>query len=354
MQPPGNKPSEDSAATTDRAARYRPALAAATALFFFIWGFLTSLNDILIPQLKGVFDLGYAGGAFVQVSFFSAYSWCRSRPARSSRRSVTSVASCSGSPSPGLARCSSIPRRAVQWLAEHTGLIRFEGTGDDEQIRFWHRLFREYLAARQLARQNKVVRVLVDELWESNCLVDPFWGDVIQLLPRALGTSEKALSLIQGLQELAAAHAPARGRLLGLAAACMIESRDLFPGVNFASQAKDLAKAYESEGLTWAFPDRQLVLGKLALLDPDGGDPRFHEERWITIPSQTVRLGDEVGDLVRENLGVTPRDVNMQRAAKSPNSSEPPRRQDAKLLNFLAPWRLGGCFFGFLAGRCKY
>ena len=265
MQPPGKKPSEDSAATTDRAARYRPALAAATALFF-IWGFLTSLNDILIPHLKGVFDLGYAGGAFVQLSFFSAYSWCRSRPARSSRRSVTSVASCSGSPSPGLARCSSIPRRAVQWLAEHTGLIRFEGTGDDEQIRFWHRLFREYLAARQLARQDKVVRVLVDELWESNCLVDPFWGDVIQLLPRALGTSEKVLSLIQGLQELAAAHAPARGRLLGLAAACMIESRDLFPGVNFASQAKDLARAYESEGLTWALPDRQLVLGKLALL----------------------------------------------------------------------------------------
>ena len=46
--------------------------------------------------------------------------------------------------------------------------------------------------------------------------------------------------------------------------------------------------------------------------------------------------------------------LNFQRAAKSPNSSEPPRRQDAKLLNFLAPWRLGGCFFGFLAGRCEF
>jgi hypothetical protein len=41
----------------------------------------------------------------------------------------------------------------------------------------------------------------------------------------------------------------------------------------------------------------------------------------------------------------------LQRAAKSPSSREPPRRQDAKFLNFLAPWRLGGCFFGFLAGR---
>ena len=52
--------------------RYGPALAAATALFF-MWGFLTCLNDILVPHLKVVFDLGYARGALVQFSFFSAY-----------------------------------------------------------------------------------------------------------------------------------------------------------------------------------------------------------------------------------------------------------------------------------------
>ena len=27
---------------------------------FFIWGFLTCLNDILVPQLKSIFDLSYA------------------------------------------------------------------------------------------------------------------------------------------------------------------------------------------------------------------------------------------------------------------------------------------------------
>ena len=52
--------------------RYGAAFAAVTALFF-MWGFLTCLNDILVPHLKDVFDLGYAGGAFVQLSFFSAY-----------------------------------------------------------------------------------------------------------------------------------------------------------------------------------------------------------------------------------------------------------------------------------------
>jgi FHS family L-fucose permease-like MFS transporter len=52
--------------------RYGPALAAVTVIFF-LWGFLTCLNDILVPHLKTVFDLGYARGALVQLAFFSAY-----------------------------------------------------------------------------------------------------------------------------------------------------------------------------------------------------------------------------------------------------------------------------------------
>jgi len=63
------EPRTVSAATSKR---YGPALAAVTALFF-MWGFLTCLNDILVPHLKRVFDLGYARGALVQLCFFSAY-----------------------------------------------------------------------------------------------------------------------------------------------------------------------------------------------------------------------------------------------------------------------------------------
>ena len=40
---------------------------------FFMWGFLTCLNDILVPHLKSIFDLGYAEVMLVQFSFFSAY-----------------------------------------------------------------------------------------------------------------------------------------------------------------------------------------------------------------------------------------------------------------------------------------
>ena len=43
-----------------------------TTLFFF-WGFVTVLNDILVPHLKNIFDLTYAKVMLIQFSFFSAY-----------------------------------------------------------------------------------------------------------------------------------------------------------------------------------------------------------------------------------------------------------------------------------------
>ncbi|WP_235499696.1 L-fucose:H+ symporter permease [Frateuria sp. Soil773] len=40
---------------------------------FFMWGFLTCLNDILIPHLKAVFELNYTRVMLVQFTFFGAY-----------------------------------------------------------------------------------------------------------------------------------------------------------------------------------------------------------------------------------------------------------------------------------------
>jgi len=51
---------------------YRFALTALTSLFF-MWGFITCLNDILIPHLKGVFSLTYSQAMLVQFCFFGAY-----------------------------------------------------------------------------------------------------------------------------------------------------------------------------------------------------------------------------------------------------------------------------------------
>ncbi len=51
---------------------YTPALSILTSLFF-MWGFLTALNDILIPHLKAVFSLNYTEAMLVQFVFFAAY-----------------------------------------------------------------------------------------------------------------------------------------------------------------------------------------------------------------------------------------------------------------------------------------
>lgn len=51
---------------------YRFAFVVVTALFF-MWGFITVLNDILIPHLKEVFSLDYFQSMLVQFWFFGAY-----------------------------------------------------------------------------------------------------------------------------------------------------------------------------------------------------------------------------------------------------------------------------------------
>ncbi|MDD5322298.1 MAG: L-fucose:H+ symporter permease [Methylococcales bacterium] len=51
---------------------YFGSLTLLTSLFF-IWGFITCLNDILIPHLKSVFTLNYTQVMLVQFCFFTAY-----------------------------------------------------------------------------------------------------------------------------------------------------------------------------------------------------------------------------------------------------------------------------------------
>ncbi|WP_262964753.1 sugar MFS transporter [Methylobacter psychrophilus] len=51
---------------------YLGSLTLLTSLFF-IWGFITCLNDILIPHLKSVFTLSYTQAMLVQFCFFIAY-----------------------------------------------------------------------------------------------------------------------------------------------------------------------------------------------------------------------------------------------------------------------------------------
>jgi FHS family L-fucose permease-like MFS transporter len=67
-----SRPGPQSVPAAPVAPNYSSPLAVVTTLFF-MWGFLTCLNDILVPHLKSIFDLSYARVMLVQFAFFSAY-----------------------------------------------------------------------------------------------------------------------------------------------------------------------------------------------------------------------------------------------------------------------------------------
>ena len=58
--------------TAGSESNYLAPLAVLTTLFF-MWGFITCLNDIIIPHLKAVFELNYAQAMLIQFAFFTAY-----------------------------------------------------------------------------------------------------------------------------------------------------------------------------------------------------------------------------------------------------------------------------------------
>lgn len=57
---------------TENNRSYASAFVVVTGLFF-MWGFITCMNDILIPYLKGVFSLTHTQAMLVQLAFFGAY-----------------------------------------------------------------------------------------------------------------------------------------------------------------------------------------------------------------------------------------------------------------------------------------
>jgi FHS family L-fucose permease-like MFS transporter len=65
-------PSVTTTSPSKGSSSYAVPLAVVTTLFF-MWGFLTCLNDILVPHLKPIFDLNYKEVMLIQFAFFGAY-----------------------------------------------------------------------------------------------------------------------------------------------------------------------------------------------------------------------------------------------------------------------------------------
>jgi len=72
MQNPSQNPTMASAAAQGEHSQNTGALVIVTILFF-MWGLITSLNDVLIPHLKSIYTLTYMQAMLVQFCFFGAY-----------------------------------------------------------------------------------------------------------------------------------------------------------------------------------------------------------------------------------------------------------------------------------------
>lgn len=72
MAAPPAQASRTVVATAGVTPSYTSALSAVTVLFF-LWGFITCLNDILIPYLKAIFQLSFAQANLINLCFFGAY-----------------------------------------------------------------------------------------------------------------------------------------------------------------------------------------------------------------------------------------------------------------------------------------
>src|SRR6478736_3945545 len=58
---------------TDTAQRKTGLALTVVTTVFFMWGFVTVLNDILVPHLKALCELNYTQTMLIQFTFFSAY-----------------------------------------------------------------------------------------------------------------------------------------------------------------------------------------------------------------------------------------------------------------------------------------
>jgi FHS family L-fucose permease-like MFS transporter len=65
-------PSSSARVSSNASSSYTGALAVLTSLFF-VWGALTSLNDVLIPYAQHVFKIRFDASLLIQTAFFSAY-----------------------------------------------------------------------------------------------------------------------------------------------------------------------------------------------------------------------------------------------------------------------------------------
>jgi formylglycine-generating enzyme required for sulfatase activity len=194
----------------------------------------------------------------------------------------------------------------LQALANHTGLLRFDGAGDAAMIRPWHRSYQEYLAAEKVAldyanRASECVDWLRTPRGQHGPrLTDPAWRGTLRFLIGAAAHHNRAwaVNLIDAMATAAATREPDQARLHAFAteaaaeyASSLLQNegiRQTLPGA--------VTRAFTTDGKDWPVAERLTILDALGRLgDPRLADPRLRDRGpdpgWIEVPAGTYPTG---------------------------------------------------------------
>jgi formylglycine-generating enzyme required for sulfatase activity len=189
----------------------------------------------------------------------------------------------------------------LQALANHTGLLRFEGTDERAVVRPWHRSYQEYLAAEAIA--------LIYANRASDCVAwlreprpgvgprlgDASWRGTVRFLIGAAVLQHRAwgVNLIDAMVAAAEARPPDRARLYAVA----VEGAAEYAATLFLNEPlryalpRTVVDAFAVDGADWPIHHRLDVLDALGRLgDPRLPDPRQHDRAacdlgWVEVPA---------------------------------------------------------------------
>jgi formylglycine-generating enzyme required for sulfatase activity len=201
---------------------------------------------------------------------------------------------------------------ALDRLAAHTMIFRFEEQAGRRVVRPWHRTFQELLAAEADLARGDGVEVVYTRWSAEGWLDDPRWEGCVRLMAGVLATRsrEEAHLWVDALLGEDRADVRQRGRRLALLADAVAEERtrcweDGDPGLG--RYARAVMERYAAEGREYGWKDRLVLLeglgrmatarslgtrGEEGTVDPRFPDLRWDRSRWVAVEGGRYRVGD--------------------------------------------------------------
>jgi FHS family L-fucose permease-like MFS transporter len=236
------------------------AIAVLTTLFF-MWGGLTSLNDVLIPHLKGIFSLTYFQAMLVQFCFFGAYGLMSIPAGRFVKAIGFKKGIIVGLAGAAVGCLMFFPAAAVRsygvflfaFFVLATGIVILQVAANP---------FVAVLGPPETASSRLTLTQAFNSLatWAFPTFIGPI---ILAIAGLSAAELAKLTPAAQQAQEAQAVQMPYVGLALALALLSVIVWRSKLPKIDTASTADAGAGALSDRASAWRY--RHLVLGAVAI-----------------------------------------------------------------------------------------